>query len=1054
MLNAKLFLMLLMTPAMAMATSLAPYFNFDGVLTDSSGTPVTTANTPVKFRVMDPTGTCLLYEETQNVSPGADGSISVLVGSEVGNGKRTGGFVSYSWAKIFSNMGSYPTNTGCSSGWTPAPNDSRVLQVVVNSTTLSPNYALAAVPMATVAETLNGKQASDFLQFNMTAPVQLNQTNLESVFSGSNYTNLLNVLAGNVMQTNPTAPVSFNNQKITNVAAPVAATDAVNKSYADTAMGGKSLDFTGVNGTTGNGYTIIWDQTNNRWTTGPASATDNTKLPLVGGYLTGFLDMGSNPIQAVGHITMSSQKALTIGKFDNTQEAAFVPTLNASNAGATWYNSNTQKLRIYNGSTAVDVGGGGSGDFKADGSVPMTNSLIAWAGVAASPSYTFAGASNTGMFYGGAGSLAFSTANSERVRIDSAGNVGINNTTPSARLSIVDSSDNQFRMESNGSTQTTTAIWTSSTKNYAIQLGGSSSAMPDRFYIKDQSAGVTRLTINNTGSVGINTTAPATGAVFDAAGTGPALSSILVPRDTTANQPAPVNGMIRYNTSTNTFEGVQGGVWAPFASAVMASPMSFPSGSPVTPSLTFNGDTNTGISSPSADNLVLSTNGSDRLHIDASGNIGVGTSTPGYKFDFTFPNSSVYAPNGAAPVPAGATDFFRIANSSNTTGSGSYLMYEARNGGGSVQNAYVAAISSASGYSPSLVFGARTSAAAYAERMRIDANGYVGIGTTAPMASLHVHNLSGQDSVVLSRNNNSTDLASILFEPSGTISASNVKWSAGMMPASNNFILSSFDGSTNKVALALGGPTGYVGIGTPNPSAPIHVATNNMSVGLLETVNSQSILGFKDSTTTTNPALGSLGDSLAFYANGYGSPKMIIAPNGNIGIGGILSPSSPLQVGGNITPGADNAFSLGNSGLRFSMVYAVNGTINTSDARLKKDVAASNLGLEFVNALRPVSYKWKDGEQSVHYGLIAQETERTIRSMGADSAGIVDYDKESDRYGVRYTELISPIIKAVQELSAYVISGFTRHDQEIAALRKENEDLRARLEAVERALQK
>ena len=91
----------------------------------------------------------------------------------------------------------------------------------------------------------------------------------------------------------------------------------------------------------------------------------------------------------------------------------------------------------------------------------------------------------------------------------------------------------------------------------------------------------------------------------------------------------------------------------------------------------------------------------------------------------------------------------------------------------------------------------------------------------------------------------------------------------------------------------------------------------------------------------------------------------------------------------------------------------------------------TSLGLDFVNKLKPKEYKWKDytneeGEKKEfkrkHQGLLAQDVEKTLKDIGLtndDFAGIV-YDEESDIYGLRYSQLIAPLIKAVQELSAKV----------------------------------
>src|SRR5690606_30733011 len=62
----------------------------------------------------------------------------------------------------------------------------------------------------------------------------------------------------------------------------------------------------------------------------------------------------------------------------------------------------------------------------------------------------------------------------------------------------------------------------------------------------------------------------------------------------------------------------------------------------------------------------------------------------------------------------------------------------------------------------------------------------------------------------------------------------------------------------------------------------------------------------------------------------------------------------------NVLPRTDNTYSIGSSVNRFANIFAANGTIQTSDARLKTE-HGSVLGLEFISALRPVSYTWDEG---------------------------------------------------------------------------------------------
>ena len=130
-----------------------------------------------------------------------------------------------------------------------------------------------------------------------------------------------------------------------------------------------------------------------------------------------------------------------------------------------------------------------------------------------------------------------------------------------------------------------------------------------------------------------------------------------------------------------------------------------------------------------------------------------------------------------------------------------------------------------------------------------------------------------------------------------------------------------------------------------------------------------------------------------------------------------------------IFPSTDNADDLGKSNRRFDDVRATNGTIQTSDKNTKNTITATDLGLDFVNKLTPVSYKFNTKTRT-HYGLIAQDIETLLGTIGksaTDFAGFCKDEVDSDGnalsealYGLRYTEFIAPIIKAIQELSAKV----------------------------------
>ena len=152
-----------------------------------------------------------------------------------------------------------------------------------------------------------------------------------------------------------------------------------------------------------------------------------------------------------------------------------------------------------------------------------------------------------------------------------------------------------------------------------------------------------------------------------------------------------------------------------------------------------------------------------------------------------------------------------------------------------------------------------------------------------------------------------------------------------------------------------------------------------------------------------------------------------------------------------LRPQTDNTVPLGRSDTRFSAIWATNGTIQTSDARLKTDITPSTLGLNFITKLRPVSYKWIEGGREAvnmtpediqyykenpvpvtffpqpppvpgkrtHYGLIAQEVKQVLDELQVPDFGgwiINDVNDPESTQSLRYDEFISPLIKATQEL--------------------------------------
>lgn len=156
------------------------------------------------------------------------------------------------------------------------------------------------------------------------------------------------------------------------------------------------------------------------------------------------------------------------------------------------------------------------------------------------------------------------------------------------------------------------------------------------------------------------------------------------------------------------------------------------------------------------------------------------------------------------------------------------------------------------------------------------------------------------------------------------------------------------------------------------------------------------------------------------------------ASDANCTIGKDASNQLCIQ-GGTIRPGGDGAQNLGNGAHRWAVVYAKSGSINTSDKNEKKDIQEleEQYSKDIIMGLKPVSYKFIANDSNrTHNGFIAQDIEESLTSMGLTTQdfaavckwqkvycedGVNDIPIEGEySYGLRYEELIAPLVKVVQ----------------------------------------
>lgn len=154
----------------------------------------------------------------------------------------------------------------------------------------------------------------------------------------------------------------------------------------------------------------------------------------------------------------------------------------------------------------------------------------------------------------------------------------------------------------------------------------------------------------------------------------------------------------------------------------------------------------------------------------------------------------------------------------------------------------------------------------------------------------------------------------------------------------------------------------------------------------------------------------------------------------------ILDVAGQFDMRGNIVPKNTNTHKLGINGNVWNEIYATNTAIQTSDAREKKDVQYIDKteALNIIKKLRPCWYKWIKNEAGrTHSGFIAQDVKSDLGEEFASNWGffihspgrrevIASADGQEtervvpDSYGLRYGELVSPLVGAVQQLADQV----------------------------------
>lgn len=272
-------------------------------------------------------------------------------------------------------------------------------------------------------------------------------------------------------------------------------------------------------------------------------------------------------------------------------------------------------------------------------------------------------------------------------------------------------------------------------------------------------------------------------------------------------------------------------------------------------------------------------------------------------------------------------------------------------------------------------------------------------------------------------------------------------------------------GQTPYDNVAVGYQSGYKIQGTADGAAHSNVAIGSRSLANITFSQNNTIVGAKAAemllSGTSNVMVGSRSgqalstgalntlvgmDTYAFAASGSNNTALGTTALAYLQSGAIAdSLSNATGIGYSARVSGSNQVQLGNS----STTTYVYGTVqNRSDERDKADIRPTVLGIDFINKINAVDYKWdmrddylvtshttdengeitptvthlpKDGSKKrnrYHHGVIAQQVKQVCDELGVDFGGYQHHsiNNGDDTMTIGYDEFIAPLISSIQYL--------------------------------------
>ena len=418
------------------------------------------------------------------------------------------------------------------------------------------------------------------------------------------------------------------------------------------------------------------------------------------------------------------------------------------------------------------------------------------------------------------------------------------------------------------------------------------------------------------------------------------------------------NVYVRYLSTTNLSLAIPAGTSATFNTVTVAD------GSAAAPSITNDGDTNTGIFFPAADTIGFAEGGAEVMRINSSGQLGIGTTSPTAPLNISGANLDT---NAFSIVSTTGTN--AAAGRFTNTGGTAYI---------GLDNSTGSRISGASGAGYSLnvwhegayplLFGTSNT-----ERARIDSSGNVGIGVT----------------------------------PSA--------WGSGFKALQIGARGCTYSASDSSVRFSYNTyyDTGFKRIATSSASQLIADTDGSFAWQQAGSSTAGSAISFTQAMT-----LDSSGNLLVgTTSTSTSSPGVLIrnvgGDNGQITV--IKTQSGTLDCIENYHSGSYVG------GLTYS--NTATALVTSSDKRLKTNIKTSSSAMGIIEQVQVVSHDWINDSSSVRFGLIAQE----LNNVFPEAVRVGNNGEEIQKvWGVDYARLVPVILKAIQEQQALITALTTR----------------------------